>query len=242
MNSQASRVRVSVLEKCSLLEPNSDREKIIKELRDFKASDGWCRNFKKRYKISRRKINTKTKITVTEIKPLVQDFFGQIQQLRIENPDIIFLNLDETAIFFEMSGSHTLDVSSAKRTMIRTTGNDKQRITVIPIIASDGYLFPPIIIYKTTSKYYQNHENYIKGLLHNIIVNKLNQCSALVFGNSKAWNNTTAMVKKIIPFMSRIIHERYGEKAKDVMLLMDNFSGHINDKVINKLNKESKFS
>jgi len=79
----------------------------------------------------------------------VQDYLDTIQETLKDNPDTIFINLDETACFFEMSGDYCLDISSSKKTWVRTCGKDKERCTVIPIIASNGHLFPPIIIFKT---------------------------------------------------------------------------------------------
>ena len=57
-----------------------------------------------------------------------------------------------------MKGDYCENFSSSKKTRVRTCGKDKERCTVIPVIASNGYLFPPIIIFKTQSKYYQNDE------------------------------------------------------------------------------------
>ena len=214
----------------------------MEELKKFKASEGWIRNFKQRFKISRRKVNSKTKIFATDIQPKVLAFFKEINEMKRTNPMTIFINLDETGIFFEMTGDYTLDLSSLKKTRIRTCSLEKERCTVIPIVASDGYVFPPIIIYKTHSKYHQDTDDYIKTKLHRTMVNKLNQLDAIVSANKKAWNNSKVMIKLIIPFIKKTINARYKERAKDIVLVMDNCSPHVNDHTINKLVRESIFN
>jgi hypothetical protein len=225
----------NTFEKFSLNEETVDKEKLLQELKKFKGSDGWIRNFKNRYKISRRKINSKTKILASSVTPKVEAFFQEVEEIKRQNPETVFLNLDESGIFFEMTGDYSLDLSSSKKTRIRTCGMSKQRCTVIPIMGSDGFLFPPIIIFKTASEKNQNKEAYMRQQLHRTIINKLDERGALVLGNKKAWNNSSAMLTTIIPFIKKIIAQRYKDKAKNIVLVMDNFSGHINNYIINKL-------
>ena len=56
--------------------------------------------------------------------------------------------MDETPIFFDMVGALTLDCRGAQSIPIRTTGNEKNRLTCVLGILADGTKLPPMVILK----------------------------------------------------------------------------------------------
>ena len=62
----------------------------------------------------------------------------------IERSSII--NIDETNIYLDASSNYTYDVAGSKRVPIRTSGNERTRISVCFAGAANGYKFKPLII------------------------------------------------------------------------------------------------
>ena len=60
--------------------------------------------------------------------------------------------MDETPIFFDMVGALTLDCRGAQSIPIRTTGNEKNRLTCVLGILADGTKLPPMVIFKGKRK------------------------------------------------------------------------------------------
>ena len=169
------------------------------------------------------------------MQPLIQDYFEVITEKNKDSP--IYINFDEIGTFFECSESYTLDIEGRHVVGVRSTGQDKKRFTFIPIVTSDGKFLPPVLIFKTMSKHHQNEENYFRNLLSSVVNDKIDKHKALLFANENAWCTSHAMRKRIIPHLKKSIRENYGGDRK-IVLVFDNFSGHITDSVLNKLNHE----
>ena len=58
------------------------------------------------------------------------------------------INMDETAVVFDMSPEYTYDKKGSKTITIRTTGGEKKRATVSITITASGKVLKPHIIYK----------------------------------------------------------------------------------------------
>ncbi|CAG8706548.1 21812_t:CDS:2 [Gigaspora rosea] len=56
--------------------------------------------------------------------------------------------MDETPVWFDMAGGLTMNPKGAKTVHIRTTGNDKNRFTVVLTCLANGKKLPPVIIFK----------------------------------------------------------------------------------------------
>ena len=56
--------------------------------------------------------------------------------------------MDETPVWFDMAGSLTVNPKGEKTVHIRTTGNDKNRFTVVLTCFADGTKLPPVVIFK----------------------------------------------------------------------------------------------
>ena len=57
-------------------------------------------------------------------------------------------NMDETAVYFDMPGNATLHHKGEKSVIIRTTGHEKDKITVIVAAMADGRKLPPVVVLK----------------------------------------------------------------------------------------------
>ncbi len=56
--------------------------------------------------------------------------------------------MDETAVWMDMPGTATVDVVGTKSVPLKTTGHEKQRVTVSLSALADGRKLPPMIVFK----------------------------------------------------------------------------------------------
>ena len=56
--------------------------------------------------------------------------------------------MDETPVYFDMSGGFTLTTKGSKDVLQKTTGHDKLRFTVVLCVSASGKELPPMIIFK----------------------------------------------------------------------------------------------
>ena len=57
-------------------------------------------------------------------------------------------NMDEVPLTFDVPLNKTVDVKGAKAVMIKISGNEKTRYTVVFVGCADGTKLPPLLIFK----------------------------------------------------------------------------------------------
>ena len=57
-------------------------------------------------------------------------------------------NMEEIPLTFDVLSNKTVDVEGAKTIMIKTSGNEKTRYTVVVACCADGTKLPPLLIFK----------------------------------------------------------------------------------------------
>ena len=100
---------------------------------EFQGNPSWINSFMKRYDLSLRR---KTKISQQlpeDTEEKLEEFRRFIIRLRTQyNYDLnSIFNMDETPVWFDMAGNLTVNNKGDKTVHIRTTGNDKNRFTVV---------------------------------------------------------------------------------------------------------------
>jgi hypothetical protein len=117
---------------------------------DFKASNGWAVRFMchKGLALCRR---------TTLVQKLATDY---VEKLIACQHHIINLcrkhdylsgqmgNADETPVFFDMPANTTIDTKSSKSVLVKTTGLEKLRISVMLSVLADGRKLTPFVILK----------------------------------------------------------------------------------------------
>lgn len=58
------------------------------------------------------------------------------------------LNMDETPMYFDMASDKTYAPVGAKDVLVKTTGHDKLRFTVVLTVSASGVKLKPMIIFK----------------------------------------------------------------------------------------------
>jgi len=121
-----------------------------KAYKDFESSNGWVDRFKKRYKIAQRFITTKCTKNIDDMKISLQASFTDLNNTILEKTPTLLYNMDEVGIFFELSRDRTLEIKGKKVVGKFSSGKDKERVTLIITVSSDGYLLPPFLIFKAS--------------------------------------------------------------------------------------------
>lgn len=116
----------------------------------FKASNHWCQRFMKRNGLSLRQKTT----LAQRLPPDYEEKIVQFQRFIIKQrrahsyPLHLVANMDESLIQFDMPSNRTVSKTGEKTVKIRTTGNEKNRLTVVLTCAGDGSKLKPLVIFK----------------------------------------------------------------------------------------------
>ena len=116
----------------------------------FKAGNHWCQRFKKRNDLSLRQKTTLAQRLPDDYEEKIIRFHRFVINLRKEYnyPLHVIANMDETPLTFDMPPNRTINDKGEKTITIRTTGNEKNRITVVLACAGDGSKLRPMVIFK----------------------------------------------------------------------------------------------
>lgn len=169
---------------------------------DFKFSNGWFENFKKRNKIKSYKLSgTAASTDLSNIKECLFKISSEISEFK---PSDIF-NMDETALFYDFIGDKTLSIQACTR----GTKNSKQRITIALTCNANGTEKLPILVIGTAG-----NPRAFKNF------SKQNYCQ--YYWNRKAW-----MTGEIFKNWLFQLDEQFKKQARKIVLLLDNAPGHV---------------
>lgn len=171
-------------------------------------SNGWLQKFKNRHNIVSRKVCA---TIVRNNDCSIEDIVKHIDLVNAEIKSGIYfavINIDETGIQYDPQINNTLEFMGVERVEVKSTNMNKQRITVI---LSVDYLnnlnIKPFIIFKGTTpkclKGVNIDDNYVLSYQRN------SWCTAEQF----------ILFLKTLP------------KDKNLLLIFDNFSGHVTPSV-----------
>ena len=178
-------------------------------------STGWLTHFKQRYNIVNRKAGSKLiRKDDIELDALIAFVKKVNKKINSGYYDSI-MNFDETGLYYDSKIEYTLDIKGAQRVEIKTTGREKQRISIIfGIDLLDKIDTLPFIILKGTTKRSINHIPQ-------------NDSYRLSFQDN-AWCDED----QFILFLSCL------PKDKKILLLYDNFKAHKTKKVMKYLSDQ----
>lgn len=116
----------------------------------FKGSVSWVYAFLKRHSLSiRRRTHIAQKLPEDYEEKLVEFQRFIINERQKFDYDLSQIgNADQTPLTFDLPYSTTVDVKGAKSVSINTTGNEKNRFTVMLACTADGGKLPPYVIFK----------------------------------------------------------------------------------------------
>lgn len=117
---------------------------------DFKGTANWCSRFMKRKGLVLRQ---KTKIAQKlpeDLADKITNFHKFVINIRkdYEFPLSQIGNMDETPVFFDMLSNRTVEVKGTKTVMVKSTGHEKTKFTVVLSCMADGTKLKPMVIFK----------------------------------------------------------------------------------------------
>ena len=105
---------------------------------NFKASTGWAKRFIDRQGLSLRRVSTLNQHNPKDITQKVIRFIVYMRGVLERHSGAKVWACDETPVFYDLINKSTYDKKGEKEIKIRTTGADKNMVTVIPVASSDG--------------------------------------------------------------------------------------------------------
>ena len=116
----------------------------------FKASRGWLQKWMKRHSVSTREKTTVAQRMPDHVEEKIVSFHKFVIRMRkLREYSLSQIgNMDETAVYFDMPGNSTLHHKGDKTVILRTTGHEKDKVTVILAAMADGRKLPPVVVLK----------------------------------------------------------------------------------------------
>ena len=103
-------------------------------------------------------------------------------------------NMDEVPLTSDVPSNKTVDIKGAKTIMIKTSGNDETRYTVVLACCTDGIKLPPLLIFKRKTL----PEDVIPHGIYNLIHSK-----GWMDGWMDGWRRNEAVVRESVVQASR---------------------------------------
>ena len=177
----------------------------------FKAGNHWCQRFMKRNNLSLRQKTTLAQRLPDDYEEKIVRFHRFIIDRRKENsyPLHFIANMDETPLTFDMPPNRTINSTGEKTVKIRTTGNEKNRVTVVLACCGDGSKLKPMVIFKRKTVPKINNK-------HGVVVSS----------QEKGWMDTEQM--KV--WIDKVWRWQFGGLRKS-LLVYDAFEAHVTDRV-----------
>lgn len=187
----------------------------------FKGSNGWCTRMMQRNGLVLRRRTTLAQHLPDAYEEKLTEFQRYVIKLRKQHSYLMgqIGNADETPVYFDMPSNTTVDDKGAKSVLVRTTGNDKSRITVMLCVLADGRKMPPYVILnrKTMPK-----EQLPPGIIF--------RCQ------EKGWMTNELMVD----WVRTVWNRKPGALLKlRGMLVLDAFKGHLTPQVKKEINNSN---
>lgn len=188
---------------------------------DFKASAGWCTRFMRRYDLVLRE---RTKIA-QKLPADLDDKILQFHQFVIRNRQkegyklSCIGNMDETPITLDMPANRTVNQKGEKTVLIRTTGHEKSRITLVLSCMADCTKLKPMVIFKRKTL---PKEKFPKGIVIHV--------------HPQGWMDEGGCRK----WIKEVWNLRPGGLRKEKSLLVwDQFRAHLVKNVVDNLRSQN---
>ena len=183
------------------------------QITDFKASEGWCTRFMKRHEYTLRAPTKVAQVLPQFWADKITEFQRFVIRHRRRNDYRLMCigNMDETPMYMDMLPRSTVHKKGAKSVVVKSTGHERSRYTVVLACMADGSKLPPMLIFKRKT---MPKVKFPKGVLVHV--------------NEKGWMDEDACklwVRKIWQNRPGGLHRRKS------LLVWDRFSAHLTEGV-----------
>jgi hypothetical protein len=192
----------------------SEKYKTLPGITTFLASAGWCSKFMDRFSLTLRQRTKIAQKLPAALEEKLQSFHRfVIKHRKLHDYDLSQIgNMDETPITFDMPPNRTVNSAGAKTIMIKTTGHEKTRFTVVLACMANGTKLKPVVIFKR--KTLPKNVKFVSGVI--------------VQAHPNGWMDETGIQK----WLHQVWNCRPGAMmARRSMLVWDMFRAHITESV-----------
>ena len=116
----------------------------------FVASNDWPMKFMKRNNLSMRRRTTIAQKDPSHLSTKLIKYVMHVRRLSMKanfSPDCI-IAMDETAVWSDMVGNVTVDTTGTKDVPLKSTGNEKVKVSVCLTAKADGTKLKPFIVFQ----------------------------------------------------------------------------------------------
>ena len=193
---------------------------------NWKALWKWIYKFLDRHGLTIRRVTRKGQISCGKLEEVKQRVVASINSRfkfgdLCDVDDSMFVNMDETAIYYESKQATTINNKGENTVAIRSTGSSSKRMTVCVACAYDGTKLPLFLVFKGKPD----------GRIEKNIQNELNE-GIFACCQENAWMDERA--SKI--WIDKIWMPYVCGKGKG-FLLLDEFRCHKQESFVNKINE-----
>lgn len=181
----------------------------------------------KRYNLVARAVTTKCTKTVEEVRPLMQAYFDDLNNIiETQKPPAIY-NMDEVPVFFELPRDTTLEIKGKKVIGRFSCGKEKERVSLVVTASSEGHLLPPFLIFKTTKPKNKTFKDYpADESLESLKCKEINEAIGRIgltgVKSYSGWNCTRIMQRYWNPYFIKNV-------PPNSLLMLDNHASHVSD-------------
>ena len=191
---------------------------------NFRASSGWCTRFMKRNLYSDRRPTKIAQKLPDHYVDKMFDFQRFIIRRRGEAQYLLqsIGNMDETPVCQDMLPRNTVDDTGKRSILIKSTGHEKSRYTVVLCAMADGTKLKPMIIFKRKTPPKWLNSKGQNGFPSGVVIH----------WNEKGWMDEAACLK----WIKEVWGLRPGHLRNPKSLLVwDHFAAHLTDGVKQKV-------
>ena len=140
--------------------------------------------------------------------------------IRMNNVDEnLFVNMDETAVYFDTHHNYTVNEKGAKTVSVRHGCSNNKRCTVCITVAADGTKLPLFVIFKGAIN------GPIANSLHQIMPAGMHGCTQI-----KGW-----MDNRVMELWKEAVWKPYIQGSNNSALLLDSMESHIHPNFIDSV-------
>jgi hypothetical protein len=133
--------------------------------RSFCSLQRWTYRFLVRANLSIRRVTRTVSISDELLRNRLTSFLEQVSGIFSRNPAIVWINMDQTGVQYEMFPRSTIELVGGRSVPIKTGGNTTERVTIAVTITSQGEKLPLMAIFKGSPtgrirREFSSHLNY----------------------------------------------------------------------------------
>jgi len=196
----------------------------------FKATYHWAREWMKRHGLSMRLRTTNKEVNTLALRSAAEDFRVNNKHIWSRYKDIKIWNMDETAVYLDAPGNRTIDLIGASTVEIATTKHEKDRVTVVLCVSSDGERKPPLVILRSMAESKWNTIQHTQVRYNN----GQDTMEMYVAYNKKAYMNYKLMCEWVTHVFKTPVPPNTTPVSVDgyeTVLLLDNVGSHTTEEV-----------